>query len=218
MVNLRVAMVNRSFNDEDRMSAAPKIASRSIERRRHARVKVSLLGRYMLTNRSEFPCQSIDMSLGGLLLTAPVKGRIGERVIVYLENIGRIEGEIARITVEGFAMSFRATTRKREKLAAQLTWLANRATLGLPEDRRHDRVQPRQSSIILTLDDGRQVPVKLLDISLSGAAFSADVKLMVTDLVTLGKTQARVMRKFEGGYAVEFRKALQVDSIDQIEL
>jgi hypothetical protein len=88
----------------------------------------------------------------------------------------------------------------------------------MPEDRRHDRVQPRQSRIMLTLDDGTQVPVKLMDISLSGAAFSADVKLMVTDVVTLGKTQARVMRKFEGGYAVEFRKAFQVDSIDQIEL
>lgn len=218
MVNLRAARLRSSFDDEDHMSAAPKLASRSIERRRHARVKVSLLGRYMLTNRTEFPCQSVDMSVGGLLLTAPVKGRVGERVIVYLEHIGRIEGDIARITIDGFAMSVLATTRKREKLAAQLTWLANRAALGMPEDRRHDRVQPRQTRIMLTLEDGTQVPVKLMDISLSGAAFSADVKLMVTDVVTLGKTQARVMRKFEGGYAVEFRKAFQVDSIDQIEL
>jgi hypothetical protein len=28
----------------------------SHERRRHQRVKVSLLGRYMLTDRREFPC------------------------------------------------------------------------------------------------------------------------------------------------------------------
>lgn len=172
----------------------------------------------MLPNRSEFPCQSVDMSVGGLLLTAPVKGRVGDRVIVYLEHVGRIEGDIARLTNDGFGMTVMATTRKREKLAAQLTWLANRTALGLPEDRRHDRVQPKISRILLTLDDGTQVPVKLLDMSLSGAAFTADVKLMVTDVVTLGKTQARVMRKFEGGYAVEFRKAFQVESIEQIEL
>lgn len=158
------------------------------------------------------------MSVGGLLLTAPVKGRVGDRVIVYLEHVGRIEGDIARLTNDGFGMTVMATTRKREKLAAQLTWLANRTALGLPEDRRHDRVQPKISRILLTLDDGTQVPVKLLDMSLSGAAFTADVKLMVTDVVTLGKTQARVMRKFEGGYAVEFRKAFQVESIEQIEL
>jgi hypothetical protein len=200
------------------MSAAPQLASRPIERRRHARVKVALLGRYMLSNRTEFPCQSIDMSVGGLAITAPVKGRIGERVIVYLEHIGRIEGDIARHTADGFGMTVIATSRKREKMAAQLTWLANRAALGLPEDRRHDRVQPKAARIMLTLSDGTEVPVKMLDVSLSGAAFSADVKLLITDPVILGKTQAKVVRKFEGGYAVEFQKAFAVDSIEQIEL
>ncbi len=181
-------------------------------------MKVALLGRYMLSNRTEFPCQSIDMSVGGLAITAPVKGRIGERVIVYLEHIGRIEGDIARHTADGFGMTVIATSRKREKMAAQLTWLANRAALGLPEDRRHDRVQPKATRIVLTLSDGTEVPVKMLDMSLSGAAFSADVKLMITDPVILGKTQAKVVRKFEGGYAVEFQKAFVVDSIEQIEL
>ncbi|MCX7340695.1 MAG: PilZ domain-containing protein [Hyphomicrobiales bacterium] len=199
-------------------AAAPTLASRPIERRRHSRVKVALLGRYMLQNRSEYPCQSVDMSVGGLMLTAPVRGRAGERIIVYLEHIGRVEGDITRVTQEGFAMTVMASPRKREKLAAQLTWLANRASLGLPEDRRHDRVQPKISHIMLTLADSSQVPVKLLDMSLSGAAFSADVKLMITDLVMLGKTQTKVMRKFDGGYAVEFRKAFAVDTIDQIDL
>jgi hypothetical protein len=200
------------------MSAAPKLASRTIERRRHARVKIALLGRYMLPNRTEFPCQSIDISVGGLLLTAPVKGAPGDRIICYLEHVGRIEGDIARLTPDGFGMTIIATARKREKLAAQLMWLANRAQLGLPEDRRHDRVQPRQSRILLTAPDGSEHPVKLLDMSLSGAAFSADVALMITDPVILGRTQAKVVRKFEGGYAVEFRNAFQVSSIDQIEL
>ncbi len=200
------------------MSAAPRLATRPIERRRHSRVKVALLGRYMLANRTEYPCQSVDMSVGGLLLTAPVKGKVGERVIVYLEHIGRVEGDIARLTPDGFGMTVIATSRKREKLASQLTWLANRSELGLPEDRRHDRVQPKLARIMLTLADGTQYPVKLLDMSLSGAAFTADVKLMITDLVTLGKTQAKVMRKFEGGYAVEFRKAFVVETIEQIEL
>lgn len=200
------------------MSAAPRLASRTIERRRFSRVKVALLGRYMLPNRSEYPCQSVDMSVGGLLLTAPVKGRMGDRVIVYLEQVGRVEGDITRITADGFAMTVTATPRKREKLAAQLTWLANRSSLGLPEDRRHDRVAPKQARIILTTDDGRQVPVKMLDMSLSGAAFQADIQLMITDPVTLGRTQARVVRKFEGGYAVEFRNAFRAENLDHIEL
>ena len=36
-----------------------------------------------------------------------------------------------------------ATSRKREKFTAQLTWLANKHELDLPEDRRHERVDDR---------------------------------------------------------------------------
>src|ERR1700760_2805143 len=115
------------------------------ERRRFQRVKVHLLGRYMLSDRREYPCQVINMSPGGLALLAPGIGNIGERVVAYLDHIGRIEGKITRLLDNGFAMTVGATPRKREKLAAQLTWLANREILNLPEDRRHDRIVPRRA-------------------------------------------------------------------------
>ena len=44
----------------------------SEERRRFQRVRVNLLGRYMLADRREFPCQVTDMSPGGMALIAPV--------------------------------------------------------------------------------------------------------------------------------------------------
>ena len=115
----------------------------SQERRRFQRVRVNLLGRYMLADRREFPCQVTDMSPGGMALIAPVAGQPGERVIAYVDHVGRLEGVVARQFQNGFAMTVGATTRKRDKLAAQLTWLANRHILGLPEDRRHGRVTPR---------------------------------------------------------------------------
>src|ERR1700746_4087710 len=113
------------------------------ERRRFQRVRVDLLGRYMLADRREFPCQVVNMSPGGMALIAPVSGQPGERVIAYVDHLGRLEGHVARIFQNGFAMTIAATARKRDKLAAQLTWLANRHILGLPEDRRHGRVAPR---------------------------------------------------------------------------
>ena len=67
------------------------------ERRRFQRVKVHLLGRYMLPDRREFPCQIINMSPGGLALLAPGVGNVGDRVIAYLDHIGRVEGKITRI-------------------------------------------------------------------------------------------------------------------------
>ena len=89
-------------------------------------------------------------------MLAPGIGSVGDRVIAYLDHIGRVEGKIARIIDNGFAMTVGATARKRDKMAAQLTWLANRDILNLPEDRRHDRIIPRNPIALLTLEDGRQ--------------------------------------------------------------
>jgi len=50
----------------------------------------------MLADRREFPCQVTDMSPGGMALVAPVNGKAGERVIAYVDHIGRLEGTIAR--------------------------------------------------------------------------------------------------------------------------
>ncbi|MBN9041311.1 MAG: pilus assembly protein PilZ [Rhizobiales bacterium 62-47] len=174
------------------------------ERRRFQRVKVHLLGRYMLPDRREFPCQVINMSPGGLAMLAPGIGDVGDRVIAYLDHIGRVEGKITRIIDNGFAMSVGATPRKRDKLAAQLTWLANRDILNLPEDRRHDRIIPRNPIAILTLEDGQRMTCRIIDLSLSGAAVAAEHRPPLKSLVSLGRVQARVVRHLEDGFALEF--------------
>ena len=79
------------------MVSSPSLRSepQTFERRRHQRVRVAVLGRYMLANRQEFPCQTVDMSPGGVALIAPVRGGLKERVICYVDQIGRIEGTVA---------------------------------------------------------------------------------------------------------------------------
>ena len=196
-------------------AALLKPQPQAFERRRHYRVRLALLGRYMLPNRQEYPCQTVDMSPGGVLLVAPAKGAVGDRVIAYLEHIGRIEGEITRHVADGFAMSVSATIRKRDKLAAQLTWLANREELGLPEDRGHDRIVPRQLTTIMRLADGRELAVRLIDVSRSGAGVSMEKPLPVGTSVVLGRTAGKVVRQFHGGIAVEFTLPISPDRFDE---
>jgi hypothetical protein len=174
------------------------------EKRRFQRVKLHLLGRYMLPDRREFPCQVINMSPGGLALLGPGIGQIGDRVIAYLDHIGRVEGKITRIIDNGFAMTVGATPRKRDKLAAQLTWLANRDILNLPEDRRHDRIVPRNPICVMTLEDGVQMTCRIIDLSLSGAAIAAEKRPPLHSHVSLGRVQSRVVRYLEDGFALEF--------------
>lgn len=178
-------------------------------------MKVALLGRYMLPNRMEYPCQTTDISPGGLHVVAPAKPIPGDRIIVYLEHLGRIEGIAVRTTLEGFAMTITATSRKREKFTAQLTWLANREELGLPEDRRHERIVPRNPRAVVTLPDGSEHVVRLLDFSLSGAAFVSDQPFAMGTPVRIGNTLARIVRRFDGGFAAEFRMPLSADQLDE---
>jgi hypothetical protein len=186
------------------------------ERRRHQRVRVNLLGRYMLADRREYPCQVINMSPGGMALIAPVIGNPGERVIAYVDHLGRLEGKVARLLDNGFAMTISATLRKRDKLAAQLTWLANRQILNLPEDRRHGRFIPRNPMARLILPNGVNVTCRVIDLSQSGAAvaIAPDLRPVVGTMVTIGKTQGRVVRHIEGGFAIEFTRLQHSDFIE----
>jgi hypothetical protein len=194
----------------------PKAALRALsdERRRFQRVKVDLLGRYMLPDRREFPCQVVNMSPGGMAVIAPVIGQPGERVIAYVDHLGRLEGHIARLIPNGFAMTIGATTRKRDKLAAQLTWLANRHILGLPEDRRHGRFVPRNPIGRLILPNGINVACRIIDVSQSGAGVGTDQRPTVGALVTLGKVQGRVVRHLEDGFAIEFTRLQHPDFLE----
>jgi len=187
----------------------------SEERRRYPRVRVDLLGRYMLTDRHEYPCQVTDMSQGGMTLVAPVIGKLDERVIAYVDHVGRLEGVITRQLENGFAMSIAATPRKRDKLAAQLTWLANRELLGTVDDRRHGRVPPRNQTGRLTLPSGNNISVRVLDVSQSGCAIATDQRPGIGSAVTIGKTPGRVVRHLDDGFAIEYHRLQHPDFLEE---
>jgi len=185
------------------------------DRRQYQRVKVMLHGRLMLSDRTEHRCRVIDMSPGSAFFETDAAARIGERVIAYVDHIGRLEGKVARIRDDGFALELNTTPRKKAKLAAQLTWLANKHELDLPEDRRHERIQPRNPSGILTLDDGRQYRCRIIDLSVSGAAVEINVRPAIGTQVTLGNMRGQVVRHFEDGIALEFAVVQRRDTLKQ---
>jgi hypothetical protein len=112
-------------------------------------------------------------------------------------------------------MTVSATARKRDKLAAQLTWLANRHILNLPEDRRHGRIIPRDPMAQLIMPNGVNLTVRIIDMSLSGAALATDMRPALGMLVTIGKVQGRVVRHLEDGFAVEFTRLQHPDFLEE---
>jgi len=206
------------FKQNAQVLPGSNISGAGSEPSRFQSVEISVLGRYMLSDRREFPCQVIEMSPGDAVVIAPVSGNIDERVIIYLDNLGRVEGPIVKIIDGGFEMKLLASARKRDKLSAQLTWLANKDELNLADDRRHDRMVPdiRHSKIVL--DDGRIYNCKIVDISLSGAAIDMEVRPAVGTPVTLGRMRGRIVRHFEFGIGVEFVSTQQILTVVQQNL
>ena len=193
------------------------------ERRDDVRVIVNMPGRYMLASkrnikgeRCEFACRIVSISLAAMALSAPVPGPVGERVIVYSEQFGRLHGAITRVITIGFVMSLAANPQTREKLASKLDWLEKQKdTPELPDSRRHARVVPKNPMATILLADGSTFSCLVIDFSDSGVAVSADLYPELGTPLAVGKMVGRVVRRFAEGFAIEFTEKTPLAEVER---
>lgn len=200
------------------MSLPQPDLSLTIDRRAERRfqsVPVTLGGRYMLESQQEFPCQTVNMSPGDMTLSGPVKAGPGEKVVVYLDEIGRLSGTAVRRTETGFVLVMNLPPNKRDKLADQITWFANRRLFNSAQDRRHDRVVPLLQRALLRLPDGRESIVKITDLSLSGVGFETELRLDIGVRIQLGARQAVIVRHHQDGVGAAFERPFQPGELDE---
>ena len=118
--------------------------------------------------------------------------------------LGGLRAKLFDVFEGGFAIDIRATQHKREKLAAQLTWLANRNILNLPDGRRHARIVPKVQDKMLQLPNGATLQCRVLDVSVSGASLATAMRPDIGTDVMLGRLRARVVRHHDQGVGLEF--------------
>ena len=82
-----------------------------VERRKKPRVRLYVPGRYIVEDRVAHECTVVDASASGLALYGPASGSTGEKVVVYVDDIGRFEGRIVRHFNGGMAIEFTAPSR-----------------------------------------------------------------------------------------------------------
>lgn len=190
--------------DHDLEARSPRARIRA-DLRRYKRIEINCLGRYMRSDKTEHTCRLINISVGDAAIVCSEAVEPGEQIIAYFDEIGRIEGPVARLLPGGgFAMVFSGSAHRREKLAAQLTWLINRAALGIPESRRHERIEPTNVHSNLTLPNGTQVPCRIIDVSISGAAVEVAALPPIGTEVVLGRLRAKVVRHHDDGVGLRF--------------
>lgn len=177
-----------------------------IDRRRYERIKVPVSGRLMVPSGREFECRVEDISEGGIALDCEAPVNIVDRIVVYLDDLGRFEGRVVRVFGSGFAIETNLPPNQREKLYKRIACLKDGKA---DADRRaHPRRAPTERQFTenpeLIFNDGLHIPCKVLDVSVTGAHVKTQSRPPVGAKVTLGRMQGTIVRYTTDGVGIEF--------------
>lgn len=173
-------------------------------RRRDERMQVRLVGRVTLASSEDLPCATTTVSAGGLSLETPARLAVGDQVVCHLEQLGRVEAQVVGLHEDGLSLAFLAEGDARFELLRKIDWI-ERHELGEVEDARHPprHVAP-ENTIRVRFEDGAADEVRLLDVSISGAAVSAARRPPLGSSIWMGPMRGRVVRHTAAGFAVAF--------------
>lgn len=168
-------------------------------------MEMNVFGRTMFENGNEIPCQTIRISPDTIEVQCAGKPKKNEKVIFYIDEIGRIEGEVKNVMNDKFNANVIATDSRKEKLFKKMKWVKLNQKNKVEDKRKDKRIMPRQPYWEMKIEQTNQkMNVQIIDISLSGAFVECQKALRVGTRVILGGIKGRVVRKDEKGVAIEF--------------
>jgi hypothetical protein len=193
-----------------------------VDRRDDVRVIVSIPGLFSLADRRDargerrvFSCRAVNLSSRAVALACAVNGKLGDRVIAHIEHLGKLDGSIIRVLERGFVMSITATAEEQEKLAAKIEWLEKFKDHDESDQRADRRFAPANPYSQIMLPDGSIQTCLVIDLSISGAALSAEAVPDIGTVLAVGTIVGRVVRHLEGGFAVQFIERQSADEIEE---
>jgi hypothetical protein len=182
---------------------AEKVMSAPEDKRRYRRVELILKARFMLPDQSEHEASLLNISAGGVALKTELRPPKGARIIVYVQDIGRLEGHVVRALEDGFAIAYSSGSRHRDRLMDKLTAKLNPDALASADDRIHTRTETNELAQLI-FADGHETMCRVLDMSFGGVSLALDEKPKLGESIMVGRMHGRVVRHHEMGIGVAF--------------
>lgn len=187
-------------------------------------VKIAVGGNYTLANWYDpqgqprtFACRTTRISPFRMMVEVPVVGKVGDRLTSYFRDFGRFDGRISDTMTGGFLVELEMIQSMREKLADKLTWLEKKQKdPSIPDDRKGARIIPESPHSTLTLADGNIHECFVIDMSVSGAAISAQLQPEIGTPLAVGACIGRVVRLLPDGFAVKFVEDQNRNDLDRL--
>jgi hypothetical protein len=130
---------------------------------------------------------------------------IGSPITSYFSDFGKLQGVISDTARGAFLLELEMTRPMREKFASKLTWLEKKLKDPRVSDvRKNSRIIPANPHSTLILADGITHSCFIIDMSIAGAAVSAELQPPVGTPLAVGACIGRVVRLLPNGFAVKF--------------
>jgi hypothetical protein len=192
-----------------------------VDRPREARRVVSVPGRFSFADvrnargeRRVFGCHAVNPTPHGVLIASPVSAKMDARVIADIDHLGKVDGMVMNVLQRGFVMSINAKLDQRRRLAAKIEWLEQHKNCEVREQWADSRFIPKNPYSRMLLADGHVEDCLILDLSISGAAISANTIPAVGTVLAIGSLAGRVVRHFDEGFAVRFVERQGRDTVE----
>ncbi len=173
------------------------------ELRRYRRIALDLPARVTVNAMDEYDARLINMSPGNMALRVDADVQQGDAVVVGIKDMDVIEGRVARLFPDGFAMSFVLSRKRRLILTEKLMLRVNPAFADGLDDRRSSPRHPEgDRRMVCRLPDGSSLFVKILDRSVDGIAVDSPRKPEIGATIHVGRMRGVVIRHTPRGFVV----------------
>jgi hypothetical protein len=179
---------------------------RPAEKRRYRRMPIELSGRLQDANGGEFDCRTLNLSPGDARVATSARMLVGDKILLYLNGLGRIEADVRRAIPElsAYGVRFNITRHKLERhvdiiMGLLYPWARD------ADSRRFPR-EAAGGAVDVVLQSGRTITGQVVDMSLVGiSVLSPEKPPLVGESVSVSGRIGRVARYFEGGFAIDLR-------------
>ncbi|WHQ68052.1 PilZ domain-containing protein [Methylorubrum extorquens] len=152
----------------------------------------------------DFYAVTQDLSRTGITFRSASDPAVNEPLTCSIRYIGQVEARVVSSGDNQFVVRLMASRQRAAEVARTMLALAREQGRTFESTRAHPRINPARKDVLVTLEDGRVLPGRLINVSSSGAALAIDHTLSRGASITIGDTAAKVVRIFRDGIGATF--------------
>ncbi len=138
--------------------------------------------------------------MNGLAINAYIVADIGERIVAYIDELGRFEGVVTRRGEGWFAIETPISRGRIERLSQKLSALSGERG----DFAGSNTAESQTGTAELRTEFGQSFIVDLADMTRIGVRVIANFKLLRGSRVKIGPRPGAVVRETTDGFVVEF--------------